>query len=215
MKKKTLSTVAVTVFVIVAMAIFTGCPAKTEDGFEVGFVIPVSHVATIVTAARSDKRVFDVDDATFDLYYGGYTLITEDTTEDDILVVAIYFLNAEYYPPNEDFHKLFFEDYRDIEGFYLIKEIGAREFNSRYKVSYEKRRFVFAHKEAFTVPRDIFKGTSGEFSFIVAQVVFDAENNKQTFLPFTLMVKSGGLSCVMFTYKLLDDATVRITARGG
>lgn len=140
-----------------------------EKGISIGFQYENSKGA-LITAIKSDKKEFDIDDVTLDFYYGG---IAKD---DGCNLVALYFV-SEGYNWYKDFASV--ADYKDIDGCYFIKEMTVDEYDSspydieiRWNPRQKKKEYeiYFHYVDTLTVPKEMFSKQTGTVSFLVAHI---------------------------------------------
>ncbi len=180
--KKTRMLISILLVVICVLISLQGCgflsrwrTPTEEEGISIGFQYENSQ-GSLVTAIKSDKKVFEIDDVTLDFYYGG---IASDSLSDS---VALYFISGR----NNLFTDLIVDDYKNIDGCYFIKEMTIEEYESgpfdieqRWgpKQKNEKNTVYFHFVDTLTVPKEVFSESQGEFYFIAAYLRTNKENN--------------------------------------
>ena len=201
--------IALLLVVICSLISLQGCSffAKVdtpteEKGISIGFQYENSQ-GSLITAVKSDKKVFDIDDVTLDFYYGGIASHTYYNS------VALYFISGR----NNYFTEVAVADYKDIEGCIFIKEMTIGEFESEPfdieirwspKNKDKKYELYFHYVDTLTVPKEVFSEQTGEFYFILALTRTNKENN------LIEVYNSGRASCQMITYIKNDDGTVEL-----
>lgn len=180
--KKTRMLVSVLLVVVCALISLQGCgflsrwhTPTEEKGISIGFQYE-NRKGSLITAIKSDKKVFDIDDVTLDFYYGG---IASDSLHTS---VALYFISGR----NNLFTDLIVDDYKNIDGCYFIKEMTIYEYESgpfdieqRWgpKKKNEKDNLYFHFVDTLTVPEEVFSESQGEFYFIATYLRTNKENN--------------------------------------
>ena len=113
---------------------FSMASCSNSKGINIGFngkwigTLPDVHFGI-----KSDKTEFDINNVTLDFsygdgsvgevggYIGNYVEGAEETEDCPIVCVAIYFYNSKY---GNTLGEARFEDYKNIEGLYFVKEIS-------------------------------------------------------------------------------------------
>lgn len=210
--KKTRLLVSILLVVICALICLQGCdflrklqtPIE-EKGISIGFQYE-NRKGSLVTAIKSDKKVFDIDDVTLDFYYGGLTNGYPQCNS-----VALYFSSdgASYIRD--------VDDYKNIDNCYFIKEmtideyeLGPFDIEQRWgpKKENEKYNLYFHFVETLTIPKEMFSEQTGEVSFFVAHIVLNTDGNSK----YELIV-SGAASEQRLYYSKNDDGTVELRTR--
>ncbi|MCL2706895.1 MAG: hypothetical protein FWE97_01825 [Dehalococcoidia bacterium] len=130
--------------VSLAMTLMTsgliGC-GESELGKETHKDAPLRY------SVKSSKTKFNIDDVILDFYYGSYRsnsfyICPESSDEVEIVGWALYFCDGPYYENTLYYHfdpnykDFLYDDYRNIDGHYFVKEISIEEFESyNYSVS--------------------------------------------------------------------------------
>ncbi|MDR3263424.1 MAG: hypothetical protein LBT30_03860 [Clostridiales bacterium] len=211
MKKKTaLSIVTLVLTVAIAMITLTGCPRKTINGLQIGFKAP--RYNSISVGIKSENIEFDLDDITLNFYYGFRRVKVSELSDRKRYeqFIVLYFVRGEYV--NNAVSALY-DDYKNIEGFYFVKEIPLEEFNSSaYEVKNHNRPSGFAHSEQITVNREIIdSSTRSYFYFAVQVVIFDKQENKYEFSDQTSRINNRYANAVCIYSKVLDDNKVQLS----
>lgn len=125
-----------------------------------------------MNAIRSDAKEFDIDDVTIDLYTGWFgSNITGDENGSNYHV-AFYIIAHEYrYWNNSQL------DYHNIENQYFITEMP--DFNTKLFEAWqtESKGKNFNYSETITIPKELFKNSSGVLELYVLIVEFSYEDN--------------------------------------
>lgn len=172
-----------------------------EKGISIGFQYE-NRKGSLITAIKSDKKVFDIDDVTLDFYYGGHTRGYSQCN-----LVALYFISGDKFDSDVD-------DYKSVDGYYFIKEMTIDEFESgpfdieqRWspKQKDEKNNIYFHYIDTLTIPQDMFLEPTGIVSFCIAHIALNEEGNSKYKL-----ILSGGASGQRLYYSKNDDGTVEL-----
>jgi hypothetical protein len=236
---KTTKQKIVTCVILIAslVLVLSGCfdNSKPEvEPLEKGFEFYVGEsIESITVGIRSDdkEKMYQLDDVTLDFYYGfydgkivneqGYAFLNgfdelislvEADERYQCLSVAVYFVQQT---SQEIIIK--FEDYKNLDGFYFVKEISIDDFRSDvYKVTVaysdkflsSTREVSFAFSEKLTVPQEIFYEndvllSKGFFGLFVNVVVYDNVDKAYRFIDvvpiFSHTVLGSNYQRVMFT----------------
>jgi len=189
-----------------ALVGLTGC-GTTDLGLERTTNLGIRY------SVKSNITKFNVDNVTLDFYYGndgGHIGKIGDYTE--FVCFALYFCDGQYSDEiSASGIGIYFDDYRNIENHYYIKEISYDEFYSgEYLVTYP---FMwtpkFNHREAITVPTEAFARESGRFAFQIVAVNRYTGNsgNDSGYYAY-------GLSYVSVVYTYIDEQTVLLSKPG-
>lgn len=166
----------------------------------------------ILYSVKSTKTKFEVDKVNLDFQYGHSDKLGGNISENEdfeFIGFALYFCDAKYYNKNaftvyNITEEYIFEDYRNLEGFYLVKELSNDEFNSD---DYWAKRTLFSadefhHRETMTVPKEVFERKKGSVVFMVKMVYYMKEYN-----GYVLDYRGA----VHFNYDFINENTVRIS----
>ena len=160
-----LTLIVVLIFIVVIIhSKLTKSPANLEIGFNHRY--PNKKVVdTYLTGVKSDTRTFDINDVSLDFYFG-HTLneVLEDDFNNDefkFISIATYFY-TECHTTEKCIFK--FDNYRNIDGFHLIKEYSLEEFFvedkkisvSKNKINLFKEEIIFNYYETLTIPSYLF-----------------------------------------------------------
>jgi len=203
--KKTRLIISLLLVVICSLISLQGCSflrklqtPTDEQGISIGFQYENSQ-GSLITAIKSDKKVFDIDDVTLDFYYGGFT---RDYSHCES--VALYFLSKNKFDTEVD-------DYKNIDGCYFIKEISREEYDSgpfdieqRWgpKQKEEKNNIYFHYIDTMTIPKEMFLGQTGMVAFFIAHIALNEEGNSK----YRLIASSGQ----DLYYIIKEDGTVEL-----
>jgi len=209
---------------------FSACEPPEKDGFEFGFIQYRTNTGGMIkTAIRGEKNEFEINDVTFELYFGLHhgrsrnkiSDLIFDSVELELISIAVLFVRIggstiEYFQ-NWNSYRVGYDDYRNI-GHDLIREIPIGEFESEaYDVKLTTRglfnrphRWEFTHSESLTVPQEYLltqakNGTKGRISLLVAPIILDKQTNKYFFL--------GASEPRGTCFELLDNGKVRLPCR--
>ncbi|MDR2090340.1 MAG: hypothetical protein LBP62_01600 [Clostridiales bacterium] len=216
MKKKISLAIALMLLAVVSATMLTGCwwlfKEEEKTGLEAGFRHP-NYLGNIVAGAKSENTEFDLDDITLDFYYGLWRGRNSGPSDSDKkkYFIAVYFIKGGYIGSLRAGN---FDDYKNIEGFYFVKDIPLDEFNSSsYAIKYVTPKH-FAHSEQITVPREIIEDSIRDYFYFTVQIViFDKQENKYEFDYKT----SGSTTfthnenTVRIYNKVLDDNKVQLS----
>lgn len=207
--KKILSTIS---FSLVVLFIFCSC--SNPKGINIGFNGKwVGTLPDVHFGIKSDKTEFDIDNVTLDFSYGNGSVsdvvsyigvYNEETgyTEDCPTVsMAVYFYNAKYLYTGE----AHFEDYKNIEGLYFVKEISLDDYNENYDVENNIFGSKYEHTETLTIPQETFELTKGFVCIGVYAIAYIPSENSYCF--------AGG-SNKGLKYEALDNGKVKISEPG-
>ncbi|MDR2090794.1 MAG: hypothetical protein LBP62_03985 [Clostridiales bacterium] len=161
-----------------------------SDGFH-----PSLTLEAISCGYKSETTDYQKDDVTLDFYFGhgqGQTVRFLYQNHETVCV-ALYFCEADVIYDESKMGRVTdiwsrtgapdvsFEDYRGIEGYKFVKEIGYEEFiTDEYGITttgFLFRNAKFRHHEKFTVPAELFHKTEGKIIFRIAAIVFNKEKN--------------------------------------
>ncbi len=133
------------VILLVLLALcLTGCG---EEGLEYGFDVRGLNDSRYA-AYKSEKNTFDINDVTLDFYYGSLTYSSFETVKK-----TISYPNFDIYFNPEGGEKV------------LIKQVNEEFFSEKYRVTVDDARAKYNHKEAFTIPKELFTGETGVIYF--------------------------------------------------
>jgi hypothetical protein len=221
MKKKKLLLSALMLTVVVLATALTGCrlfKTPKETGLQIGFITPSYADYTpngIIVGIKSGNTEFYLNDITLSFYYGLLRVkISEpygNEKERYEKFIAVYFIKGEYA------NKLSstFDDYKNIEGFYHIKDIPLEEFNSSvYEVKSSSRPSSFAHVEQMTIPREFIESLEYDFwGFTVQTVIFDKQENEYKFDPYPNGLSKHLANTIWINSKIMENNKVQLSER--
>jgi len=203
--------------ILVAM-IFTlvACRKPIPENIEIGFGGSYKNIY-LYCGAKSDTRIFDVDNVKIDFYLGlekNWSLEDRNQLGYEYIGVAAYFYGYgnSYWALGENGDGTF-ADYRNIENIYFIKEFSAEEFFSeQYTAEFiRKGRWPFAkssttfnYYETFTVPKEVLNKETYSFYFVIIAIWFSEESNHYVFGYWH--------DSIEFPYNYINDTQVRIWA---
>ena len=200
------------VLLLAACMMFTGCGKfeYVEDGVKKEYKhrnLPIQFKAT------ASSEFFEIDDVTFDLYYGLYNIDEYKKTGykpqntyqrfvDDKIFFGLYVCDSEYF---YDVHNdLEFPDYTIIDNYYFIRKISEEEaFSGEY--GYTKnywKGITYNHCETITIPSEIFSKESGVF---VIKIVGFIEPYGEIDNYYTSTT-----GYIDFKYQVIDETTVQV-----
>lgn len=141
-----------------------------------------AHTA-IKYSVKSNKTRFKTDNISLDFYYGHTDSLGGFTNDENFEFIgfALYFYDGDYYDKIKYYSYLdnknkepVYEDYRNINGLHLVKELSYDEFNSGDYIATRKLLFGYDlhHQEALTVPKEVFKREEGSFIFMITAVYY-------------------------------------------
>ena len=182
MKKKYILVIAAIILCLIFS--LTGCGKKTYQAGE------FSHRNLFREGPRigikADTDTFAKDNVTFDLYCGIYNADIHNSGKKSNprsqynawgeyeLVFAIY---ARKQGANEPFGTV--DDYKNISGYYLIKEMSEKEaFSEKYEyTSYPEDGVIYNSIESITIPETVFFSQNDRFEIRLMVFMKDQENN--------------------------------------
>jgi len=207
---------------ILFLLCFYGCdiPKKEKEGFEVGFDEARNdwRASAFVTGMKSDKRIFNIDEVYIDFYFGMLNAskhINKPNYQNDnkkfIGIVAYFYIRGYEKTGRERF-----EDYKNIEGHYLIKEYEWEELIVKEKEAVYTSGFLaltgkteFGYHETFKIPKEMFEYTDeneGKINFGIASVIKFIEKEKTYYGYEDLGTTSD--TCIMFAR--INDNQIKI-----
>ena len=162
------------ILLLLLLMCLTGCDEKEDPSFEMGFnfKIPGSRSdSRFLTGVKSDKRIFDKNYVTLDFYFGypeNYECPPDEWYSDWTGKNYKFICYATYFYVRGDVVNNYidrFDDYKNIEGFYLIREYSKEEFLTEDKVAtFTPNKFFsllqgkteFNYYETLTIPSYLF-----------------------------------------------------------
>jgi hypothetical protein len=203
---------ALVLMVVVFATILTGCcwlfKKPEETGLQIGFEPTLYN--GIVTGVKSENTDFDLDDITLDFYYGLWRHeISKPSDEEKYeAFIAVYFIKGGY----QSSLTSTFDEYKNIEGFYFVKDIPLEEFNSStYKINAPKTPSRFGYSEQITIPREFIESLEyNYFYFTVQTVIFDQQENKY---QFDSSINHYNANAVCINCKVIEDNKLQLSER--
>ena len=169
---------------LVSTFLLTSC--STPTGLNIGYGRRMGLLPNVYFGVNSDKTEFDIDDTTLDFSYGngstanvgGYVGIGGTTGEDcPVVGIAVYFFNAKYRDTVTIFGDARFEDYKEIEGLYFVKEISSDDYNENYDVENSFWGCKYEHTETLTIPETVMELTTGYVCLGVFEIAYIPSEN--------------------------------------
>ena len=190
--------------IVILLTCLIGCNKKEESYFEMGFDFKIPEDrggCPFLTGVKSDKRVFDTNDVTMDFYFGykqNHKCPPDEWIDETNGKDYKFICYATYFYVNGDVMKNYidsFDDYKNIEGFHLIKEYSKEEFiTEEKKATYHQNDFFsllpgkieFNYYETLTIPSYLFDSyedweTEKFIYFGIFEVIQDIETGKYIF----------------------------------
>jgi len=174
-----------------------------------------NHMA-IKYKVKSNKNNFKVDNVTLDFYYGHLDAFRGYNTKSnpEFIGFALYFFDEEYldkikfYSYLDDKNKEpVYEDYRNIDGLNLVKELSYDEFNSGdYLLTRKFLGYNLYHQEALTVPKEVFERKEGSFVFMIT-LVYYVEKDSDYDSGYSLTHDGA----VYVDYEYINENTIRLS----
>lgn len=197
-------------FLLACLLTLYSCSAP--QGLEIGYNgIWIGELPEVHFGIKSDKTEFNVDDVTLDFSYGngsntdvgGY--VGGDGEDCPIVCIALYFYNAKYLDTAARFGEARFDDYKEIQDFYFVKEISLADYNESYDVDNSVLGRRYEHTDALTIPKEALELSSGYVCLGVLQIAYIPSINKYRIV--------GGSEAAL-KYEMLDEHTVRLSEPG-
>ena len=195
--------------------VLSSCTEKS--GINIGFDgIRIGRQPDVYFGVKSDKTEFDINDVTLEFSYGngssseaggyiGNYVEGDDMFEEcPITCIAVYFFNSKYSDTVFDIH---FDDHKNIEGLYFVKEISLADYNENYDVENNIFGTEYEHSEVLTIPNEAMEKTTGYVCFGVFEVAYVPSEDRYCF--------GGHCGYQALEYEKLDDNTVRISKPSG
>ena len=193
---KKLLTLVITLYMLFSL---TACSADIDGrhkGLSIGFNYTGPRYYGIMSAVRSDKQVFDIDNVTLDLYFGWFGPDLSEIENGNYFHIAFYITTSDtghWIDPQQDYH--------NVENQYFITEV--LEFDTKVFAASQTRRTgkIFNYSEKITIPKEAFKNQVGVLELYTQIIELSNENNLYYF-----DYKSSGT--VKIAYTFIDDNTV-------
>lgn len=200
-----------TAVIILLIISLTSC--ASSYAIDKGHGSPGGLLPEFFIGIRSKTDVFDIDNVTLEFSWGKEDGIEEgDCTfidkgekgelpeECPVVCVAVYFYNYKYGNSLGSLHH--YDDYKEIDDVYFVKDFTVEEFNEKCKVNLNYwGRIKYDHTESLTIPKEVFETTTGEISFVVTKVEYVPSENAY--------IVSGG-SNTNLSYRVLENGKVRL-----
>lgn len=212
--KKARMLISILLVIICALISLQGCcflsrwrTPTEEEGISFGFQYE-NRQGSLITAIKSDKKIFDIDDVTLDFYYGGRADFYARCNS-----VALYFISGR----DNWYTEGLFEDYKNIDGCFFIKEMTINEYESgpfdieqRWGPKQEKEEYnlYFHFVDTWTIPKEMFEEQTGMVGFFIAHIFLNEEDNGK----YKLVV-SGPASGRGLYYSKTEDGYVELSTR--
>ena len=204
--RKRMGIFRVLLILLIMVLTATGC-AGYKQGFESGFF---SYNYPIEIGIKSKTDTFSIDDVTFDLYYSLYyeenyqelsSYYRGEKFSGEELFFALYICDVEHLYDYKN--EMTITDYKSLNNFYFIKEISEEDALSKnygYKVNFWRKK-EFAHKEEFTIPKEIFTKINGRIAIDIKSIIKTVDVSMSYYL-----IES--YSRIIW-YERLDDNTIK------
>ena len=168
-------------------------PTELKVGFDANNV-KVSRDYQYIPAIYSDTKIFDRDNVKLDLYIGG-----DSKDWPSRKFVGVYLLKPGFNRPNG------IEDYRNIEGWTLLKEYPIEEYENGERS--ERVRiggyYLDMYLTEITIPESFFTEEKENFYLVACPIMWDKDLGKWN----VVILKDFNLD---LTYELLPDNKVKI-----
>ena len=130
-----------------------------EDGFKfnIRYGVDLGERPSVAIAYKTQKRVFDIDNVTFDIYYGVFYPHDYDNS----------FISAKTYCRNKD---------SEVRLKYITETVYSNKYDIKEKninkLFYYTLKYEFNYHETVKIPREVFVNDCGRFS-----IYFDVEHS--------------------------------------
>ena len=192
---------------LISCLIFSSCSDKA--GLSIGFHGRTGRLPSVYFGVKSSENEFDIQNVTLDFSYGGQsnsdvgTFVGSATGEDcPVVCIAVYFFNAKYRDTVVGFGSARFEEYKEIEGLYFVKEIGLDDYNANYDVENRFWCCKYEHTESLTIPEAVMERTTGYACLGVFEIAYIPSEN-------AYFIVGGGYQALK--YEKLDGNTVKLS----
>ncbi len=206
--KKSMSIICL---LFVSCLVFSSC--SKPSGLNIGFDGRMGQLPEVYFGVKSDKTEFDIDDVTLNFSYGDGSVsdvgdyVGGDNGEDcPIVCIAAYFFNAKYQDTVTNFGEARFEDYKEIEGLYFVKEISIDDYNENYDVENGFWSCKYEHTEPLTIPEEVMELSTGYACLGVFQIAY---------IPLENLYRIVGGGYQALKYEKLDGDMVKISKAVG
>lgn len=175
----------------------TACNKGLSYGFE--YTIRLND---ILFAVKSEKTEFKLDDITLDFYFGGSDIGAMVINDFERVCYTVSFCNSKYLKEVESFTS-FHVDYKNINGFYFLRDISEEEYASGdYDVEINYMGKKFNHSERLTVPSEVIELSTGNFCLAVMEVYYSKKDDGY----YIGCLEYGGVK-----YLKIDEQTVQLS----
>jgi len=194
---------------------FSMASCSNPEGLNMGFKgIWIGTLPDVHFGIQSDKTEFDISNVTLDFsygdgrigevggYIGNYVEGADEIEDCPIVCVAVYFYNSKY---GNTLGEARFEDYKNIEGLYFVKEIGLDDYNENYDVENNIFGSKYEHTETLTIPQETFELTTGFVCIGVYEIAY---------IPSQNLYRIANGADKGLKYEVLDNGKVKISAPG-
>ena len=157
--------------------------------------VKIAQEYQYIPAIYSDTKIFDRNNVKLKLYIGGNTKHIPDRK-----FVGVYLRKPGFIPPNSGV-----DDYRNIEGWTLLKEYPIEEFESFERT--ERKRIGGVYLDMYlteiTIPESYFTEEKADFYLVVYPIWWDKDSDK-----WYVVIRTD--FDLHLTYELLPDNEVKI-----
>ena len=194
---------------------FSMASCSNPEGLNMGFKGKwIGTLPDVHFGIQSDKTEFDISNVTLDFsygdgrigevggYIGNYVEGADEIEDCPIVCVAVYFYNSRY---GDTLGEARFEDYKNIEGLYFVKEISLDDYNENYDVENNFFGSKYEHTETLTIPQETFELTTGFVCIGVYAIAY---------IPSQNLYRIADGADKGLKYEILDDGKVKISEPG-
>lgn len=212
MKKIVLRIISAICMVLLCFSIAS---CSNPEGLNMGFKGKwIGTLPDVHFGIQSDKTEFDISNVTLDFsygdgrigevggYIGNYVEGADEIEDCPIVCVAVYFYNSRY---GDTLGEARFEDYKNIEGLYFVKEISLDDYNENYDVENNFFGSKYEHTETLTIPQETFELTTGFVCIGVYAIAY---------IPSQNLYRIADGADKGLKYEILDDGKVKISEPG-
>ena len=212
MKKIVLRIISAICMVLLCFSIAS---CSNPEGLNMGFKGKwIGTLPDVHFGIQSDKTEFDISNVTLDFsygdgrigevggYIGNYVEGADEIEDCPIVCVAVYFYNSRY---GDTLGEARFEDYKNIEGLYFVKEISLDDYNENYDVENNIFGSKYEHTETLTIPQETFELTTGFVCIGVYAIAY---------IPSQNLYRIADGADKGLKYEILDDGKVKISEPG-
>ena len=194
---------------------FSMASCSNPEGLNMGFKGKwIGTLPDVHFGIQSDKTEFDISNVTLDFsygdgrigevggYIGNYVEGADEIEDCPIVCVAVYFYNSRY---GDTLGEARFEDYKNIEGLYFVKEISLDDYNENYDVENNIFGSKYEHTETLTIPQETFELTTGFVCIGVYAIAY---------IPSQNLYRIADGADKGLKYEILDNGKVKISEPG-